>query len=138
MIRQQEKYLSTSYREILELFNDYLIFGGYPEIALENNNKEKIMLLKELRDSFLKKDMNEAGIGSPDKFYLFFSVLAGQIGNLLNKNELAATIGVDNKTIDKYLHILQNSFYIELVNPSIQISGKNLPKCLKFILMTMA
>jgi hypothetical protein len=127
-IRQHEKYISTSYREILELFSDYLIFGGYPEIALESDKEEKIMLLKELRDSFLKKDMNETGISTPDKFYLFFSVLAGQTGNLLNKNELAATIGVDNKTIDKYLHVLQNSFYIELVKPFYSNLRKELTK----------
>ncbi len=127
-IRQHEKYISASYREILELFNDYLIFGGYPEIALESDREEKIMLLKELRDSFLRKDMNDAGISTPDKFYLFFSVLAGQTGNLLNKNEMAATIGVDNKTIDKYIHVLQNSFHIELVKPFYSNIRKELTK----------
>ena len=127
-IRQQENYISASHREILTLFNEYLIFGGYPEVALESNIEEKIMLLKELRDSFLKKDIDEAGISSPDKFYMFLSILAGQTGNLVNKHELAATIGVDNKTVDKYLHVLQKSLHIEMVKPFYSNIRKELTK----------
>lgn len=127
-IRQDDQFISSSPREILELFNDYLIFGGYPEIALEDDTQEKILLLKELRDSFLKKDMDEAGITTPDKFYLFFSILAGQTGNLVNKNELAAAVGMDNKTIDKYLHVLMKSFHIELVKPFYSNLRKELTK----------
>lgn len=127
-IRQQENYISASYREILTLFNEYLIFGGYPEVVLESNKEEKIMLLKELRDSFMKKDIDEAGISTPEKFYALFTILAGQTGNLVNKRELAATIGVDNKTVDKYLHVLQKSFLIELVKPFYSNIRKELTK----------
>lgn len=127
-IRKQDQYISTSHREILSLFNEYLIFGGYPEVVLESKNEEKILLLKELRDSFLKKDIDEAGISTPEKFYALFSILAGQTGNLVNKHELAATIGVDNKTVDKYLHVLQKSFLIELVKPFYSNLRKELTK----------
>jgi hypothetical protein len=54
--------------------------------------------------------------------------LAGQTGNLVNRNELANTIGVDNKTIDKYLYVLQNSFHIELVKPFYSNLRKELTK----------
>jgi predicted AAA+ superfamily ATPase len=48
---------------------------------------------------------------------MHLTLLAGRNGNLVNRNELANTIGVDNKTIDNYLHVLQNSFHIELIKP---------------------
>jgi uncharacterized protein len=59
---------------------------------------------------------------------MLLTILAGQIGNLLNRNELANTIGVDNKTVDKYLHVLQNSFHIELVKPFYSNIRKELTK----------
>lgn len=127
-IRQKENYISASYREILTYFNEYLIFGGYPEIVLENSKEEKILFLKELRDSFMKKDITEAGISTPEKFYALFTILAGQTGNVVNKNELAATIGVDNKTVDKYLTVLQKSFIIEMVKPFYTNLRKELTK----------
>ena len=75
-IRQRSEYISISYREILDMFHEYLIYGGYPAIVLENKKDEKILLLKELKDSFLKKDMDESGISYPDKFYNFLTILA--------------------------------------------------------------
>jgi hypothetical protein len=127
-IREQKGYISSVHRELLEHFNEYLIFGGYPEIALENNKEEKILLLKELKNSFLKKDIDEAGISYHDKFYFLITLLSGQSGNLVNRNELANTIGVDNKTIDKYLYVLQKCFHIELVRPFFSNQRKELTK----------
>jgi len=57
-------------------------------------------LLKKLKNAFLKKDIDEAGISYHHKFYMLLSLLAGQTGNLVNHNELANTIGLNNKTID--------------------------------------
>jgi hypothetical protein len=88
LIREREDYISSSAREIMEMFNEYLTFGGYPEVVLENNREEKINLLKEIKNSFLKKDVDESGISNPDKFYNLLILLAGQTGNLVNRNEL--------------------------------------------------
>lgn len=127
-IREQKEYISSIHREITDKFNEYLVFGGYPEIALEKDKDERILLLKELKNAFLKKDIEEAGITYQDKFYMLITLLAGQTGNLVNRNELANTIGVDNKTIDKYLYVLQNCFHIELVKPFYTNLRKELTK----------
>ena len=116
-IRRNKDYHSMRRREIIELFNEYLVFGGYPEVSLEKERNEKIALLKEIRDAFLKRDIDESGVSYPDKFYHLLSLLASQAGNLVNRNELSATVGVDNKTIGKYLYVLQNCFHINLVRP---------------------
>jgi uncharacterized protein len=128
LVRKRKEYISPRKRELLEMFNEYLIFGGYPEVVLENNREEKINLLKDIKNSFLKRDIDESGIQTPDKFYQLLILLAGQTGNLVNRNELSNTIGVDNKTIDKYLYILQNCFHIELVKPFHSNSRKELTK----------
>lgn len=127
-IVSHKEYISTSSREIIQSFNDYLVFGGYPEVALEKQTEEKILLLKELKNSFLKKDIDEAGINFQEKFYMLLTLLAGQTGNLVNRNELANTIGVDNKTINNYMYVLQKSFHIELVRPFYSSLRKELTK----------
>jgi len=117
LISVQKDYISTVHNELLEKFNEFLVFGGYPVVVLENNKEEKIKLLKDIKNSFLKRDIEESGVSNPDKFYNLLTLLAGQTGNLVNKNELANTLGVDNKTIDKYLYVLQKCFHIRLVKP---------------------
>jgi len=127
-IRFQADFISTANRELMDQLNDYLIFGGYPAVVLEKNSDERILLLKELKNAFLKKDIDEAGISYHDKFYMLLTLLAGQTGNLVNRNELANTVGIDNKTIDNYLYVLQNSFHIELVKPFYSSLRKELTK----------
>ena len=127
-IRLQEDFHSTRHRELLEMFNEYLVFGGYPEVVLENDREEKIHLLKEIKNAFLKRDIDESGITNPDKFYYLLSLLSAQTGNMVNRNELSNTIGVDNKTIEKYLFVLQKCFHIGLVRPFYSNLRKELTK----------
>jgi len=51
-------------------------------VVLEEENGEKINLLKEIKNSFLKRDIDESGISNPDKFYNLLSLLSEQAGNL--------------------------------------------------------
>ncbi len=57
LIAQQNDYVSTVHKELLEKFDEYLVFGGYPAIVLENDPDEKINLLKDIKNSFLKRDI---------------------------------------------------------------------------------
>ncbi|NQV03114.1 MAG: ATP-binding protein [Bacteroidia bacterium] len=116
-IRNFKDYISPRHHELMDFFNEYLVFGGYPEVVLETDLQEKINLLRDIRDSFLKKDIDESGISDKDKFYRMLQLIAGQTGNLVNKNELSKTIETDNKTVGKYLFVLQKCFHIELLKP---------------------
>jgi predicted AAA+ superfamily ATPase len=117
IMRGQSDFISTQKEEMLEKFNHYLIYGGYPSVVLETDFDEKVELLKEIKNSFLKRDIEESGVNNTDAFYKLAMLLSDQTGNLVNKNELSNTIGIDNKTIERYLFVLQKCFHIELLRP---------------------
>jgi predicted AAA+ superfamily ATPase len=127
-IREQDAYLSLHRHQLMQSMEEYLIYGGYPEVVLEDEPREKVELLREIRDSFLKKDIDESGISDSDKFYMLLSLLADQIGNLVNRSELANTIGVTSKTIDRYLQVLRRCYHIELLKPFHSNHRKELTK----------
>lgn len=128
VIRSQDAFLSVHRHQLMQSMEEYLIYGGYPEVVLEDEPGEKIELLREIRDSFLKKDVDESGISNPDKFYMFLTLLANQTGNLVNRTELANTIGVTSKTIDRYLLVLRRCYHIELLKPFHSNHRKELTK----------
>jgi uncharacterized protein len=134
LIRQHAEYISARRQEIIQIFDEFLVFGGYPAIALEANKSEKIALLRDLKNSFLKRDIDESGIINTDAFLKLFVILASQTGNLLNKNELANTIRVDSKTIDHYITVLQKCFHISLLKPFSTNIRKELTKMPKVFL----
>jgi len=104
-------------RELLIYFDEYLRFGGYPRVVLENDTEEKIEILKDLSDSFIKKDIIEAKINYPEKFFQLLRLLSSQIGNQLNKYELANTLGLSTSAIDNYLYLMLKSYHIALISP---------------------
>ena len=116
-VREQREYISPRIQELLALFDEYLVYGGYPEVVLESAYPEKINLLRDIRDSFLKKDIDEAGIIDQDKFYMLLQLIAARTGNMVNRNDLSRSIEADNKTIGRYLFILRRCFHIELLKP---------------------
>ncbi len=116
-IRSNNKYRSLRRRELKLLFNEYLIFGGYPAVVLANDIEKKKLLLKDLVHSYLQKDIYEARVRDEKKFYNLLVLLANQTGNLLNINELSNTLGISVTSVENYIYVLRKSFHIHLIRP---------------------
>ncbi len=114
----QEPSYNTQYStNIKALVKEFLTYGGYPAVVLEEDQREKSWILKELVNSYLRRELIESGVDKEMKFMNLVKILAEQAGGLVNKNDLSSLIGVDSKTIDKYIYILSKSFHIDLVLP---------------------
>lgn len=111
----QDKMYSTSLSEYLE---EYIIYGGYPRVVLEQDLVKKKELLWEIYSSYIEKDIvNFLKIELPDKFNNLVKVLASQIGSLVNICELTNTLGINRLTIEKYISILKGTFVISKILP---------------------
>lgn len=127
-IRIRDKYLSLKHNELMQLFDEFLNYGGYPAVALSVTKKEKKEKLTELKNAYIKRDLTESGVENETAFYGLMVLLSGQTGNLLNKNELAKLLKIDNKTVENYIYILQKCFYVGLIKPFYTNISKELIK----------
>ena len=88
-----------------------LICGYYPDIV--NSPGEERQLLQELTDSYLFKDILALDkIKKSGKLTNLLRALAFQIGSQVSYTELGQLCGLDNKTVDKYISILEQTFVI--------------------------
>jgi len=100
-------------QELKEKISDWLIFGGCPEIVAASNKNQKIKLLEETAYSYLLKDILELDkIKNSRKLLDLLRLLAFQVGNEVSLNELGRKIGLDRKTIERYLDLLEKTFVI--------------------------
>ena len=91
-----------------------LIFGSYPEIV---TSQQKTKLLKLLTDSYLYKDLFELEqLKKPILLQKLVKALALQVGSEVNANELGKLVGASNKTVEKYLTLLESTFVIFTLN----------------------
>ena len=98
--------------------NEFLIFGGYPKVVLENNKERKILSLKDIFDSYVKKDIK--GFLRMENIVAYnrlLELLAADLGNLLNLNKLTAEIKITRDFAEKFLFLLEETFIINLLRP---------------------
>ena len=113
----------TSVIDEHRMLDHRLIYGYYPEVVTSPGDEKEV--LKELIDSYLYKDvMEENNIAKPDKLVKLVQALAFQIGSTISANELAGLVGVDAKTIERYLDILEKSYIIYTL-PSYSKNQRN-------------
>ena len=90
-----------------------LIYGSYPEVVLMEDDRRRVLYLKEITESYLYKDILELdGIRHSDKLVRLLQLLAFQIGKEVSYNELASQLGMSKNTVDKYLDLLEKTFVI--------------------------
>ncbi|MFI3322131.1 MAG: ATP-binding protein [Rikenellaceae bacterium] len=88
-----------------------LIYGYYPDVVMSQGSEKEI--LKQLSDSYLYKDiLMWEQIKKPDKLLKLLQALAFQVGSQVSYNELAQLCGLDSKTVERYIILLEQTFVI--------------------------
>lgn len=101
----------TNLLEELRLLPHRMIYGYYPEVVCNPGNER--VVLKELADSYLYRDiLSLEGISKPDRLIRLLQALAFQIGNQVNYHEIGRLVGLDPKTVERYVDILEKSYIL--------------------------
>ena len=123
------KRLTAYYQgKLLKLWEQYVIYGGYPKVALAKEEELKRILIEDIGSSYIKKDALEAGIKNTEKYYALIKILAGQTGQLMNSQELANTLNLAHKTVEEYLYIMARSYQLAFIRPFYKNLRKELTK----------
>ena len=126
----REVYNRYDLRRQLE---DYLVFGSYPETVLTKGRKGKIELLVELVSSYLLKDiLTLERVKGSDVLFKLVKLLALQVGQLVSLAELATQLHLDQKTVARYLDLLEKGFVIRRVGGFSRNLRKEISKKAKY------
>lgn len=104
-----------------------MIYGYYPDIATNPGREE--LILKELSESYLYKDiLMWEQIKKPDHLLKLLQALAYQVGSQVSYRELSQVCGLDPKTVERYIILLEQTYIIF----RLQSFSRNLRNELKF------
>jgi len=100
------------------ILSSILTYGLYPEVYLEPINGQKEALLLKITESYLFKDVfSFQKVRRSQVLVNLAKALAYQIGSPISENELSKRLGIDRKTVMKYLDILEQTYVIFRVYP---------------------
>jgi len=101
----------SSAPELLRGLSQYLVYGCYPEVVTNLSNAQQI--LNNLASSYLYKDILAlTGVKKPLLLEKILKALAWQVGSEVSLNELSQIVGADTKTIDSYIHLLEQVYVV--------------------------
>lgn len=128
-------YLSThDTTELNSEFLQYLNFGGYPEVIL-NEKIQKDMgryVKSDIVDKVLLRDLPSLyGIKDVQELNRFFSYLAYNTGNEFSYETMSKESGISKETLKKYLEYLESAFLIKVLN-KVDINARRLKRITSF------
>jgi uncharacterized protein len=104
-----------------------LLYGGFPEVLARP--KGRSLGFNSYLQTYLERDVRAvSNVRDLITFRRFLALLASRHGQLLNKSDLAAPLGVSVPTIAEWLHILEVTAQIIVVPPYFENFGKRLIK----------
>jgi len=88
-----------------------LVYGSYPEVYLEKAIPEEI--IKEIAGSYLFKDiLIFQDVKRPDLMKKLLIAIALKLGSEVSYTELGSLVGLDKKTVERYISLMEQCFII--------------------------
>lgn len=125
-----KEYMSAYSGSVQAGFNEYMLYGGLPQILSYTTEEQKVRYLKTLFEETYIRDIKERyDIRKDDDLEELINIMASGIGALTNPNKLANTFRSEKKsqisydTVKIYIDYLCDSFLVEK-STRFDIKGK--------------
>jgi predicted AAA+ superfamily ATPase len=119
-----KEFSSVFTKSKVEIFEDYINFGGMPEVSniLQLNNEQEITpYLTNVYRTILEKDIYKRNkVKSKVDFENIVNFIFDCVGSVVSPNNIAETVTAngnktDNETVENYLSVLKDSFLLNKV-----------------------
>ena len=103
------------------------LLGGFPEVVLRPRGRD--LWFASYLQTYIERDVRLiSNVRDLPTFRRFLSLLASRHGQMLNRSDLAAPLGVSVPTISEWVRILEITGQVILVPPYFENFGKRLVK----------
>jgi uncharacterized protein len=111
-----KQYLDTEKEKTIILLNEYLNFGSYPKVVLDETVAEKTMTISEIQKSVLEKDLIQLlNLKKTEQLTDMIKILAHSSGNIINVAKIANDVRLAEKTVNNYLYYFTQTFIVDKI-----------------------
>jgi len=112
-----------------KMFEEYVVFGGYPEVVKKREKELKKITLGAIIATYLEREIRSLLlIEDLASYRKFLQILSTQIGQIINYQQLSSDSGLYFKLLKKYLNILEETFVIKSIQPFFKNLSSELRK----------
>jgi len=101
---------------------DAVLRGGYPEAVSRKTPKRRTTWARQYIDALIQRDVRDvAGLEKLDHLPRFLRALAHTSGQLCNYSQLGGQVGLDHKTVARYMGVFEQMYLLKRV----EVWGRN-------------
>ncbi len=120
-------YTKAWYARCQNLYEEFIFFGGFPEVVLEGTKDNKKELLKDIINSYVELDIKLlSDYSASEELYKLVILLAGRAGNKIDFTKLSSVAGIHRQKVSSYLYLLEYTYLIYLIKPYTQNLDKEI------------
>lgn len=113
---QAAQFVRAEYERLKSYYEEYILFGGFPEVVLTNTAADKQDLLSDILSSYINFDiLTLSDIRDPANLYKLIKLLAVRVGTKIDIAKLTSLAGLARQTVENYLNLLEQSYLIRTV-----------------------
>lgn len=115
----------SSWIEVKRQINDRMTYGCHPDVINDPAHAKEYLL--DFTDSILYKDLFKlAEVRKPTDLTKLVTFLAANVGSEIRYGSIASELGIQNKTIERYVDLLASCFILKVVpswsrNPTAEL-----------------
>ncbi len=108
----------VNYEKYKKFYDEYLQFGGFPQVVLQDDIQQKQYYLNDIFNSYFEKDVKTlADFRSINTLREFILILMQRTGSKLDISKLASELKISRPTVYSYLNFLSSTYFLHLVPP---------------------
>jgi len=113
-----EPFHQGIYLKYKDRYEEYLRFGGFPDVVLAASEQSKIRTLKDVVNAYIELDIRlVSDFEVSGTLYKLLRLLAGRTGSLLDATKIGGLLGVERRKMLGYLELLEKTYFIHAVMP---------------------
>lgn len=107
-----------SYEKYYKQFEEYITYGGFPQVVLENNAEQKKRYLSDILSSYFEKDIRQmADFRNMHAMKELIFLLLPRVGSRIEIMKLASELKITRETVYNYLSFLEGTYFLNRITP---------------------
>lgn len=116
-LNEPKSIKSVHIDKLNKYLREYVTYGGYPRIVLEEEPAKKLILLKNLYITYIEKDIIKTyGIEKREEVTKILKLLAAT-NSLINYSDITGSLDINFKTLKRILAILKDTYVLYELRP---------------------
>ncbi len=109
-------FIVSEYERLKHYYEEYINYGGFPEVVLINSVRDKSDLINDILSSYINLDIIAVSdLRKTTEIYKLIKLLAVRVGSKLDVSKLTSLTTMNRATVENYLELFEQSYLIRTI-----------------------